>query len=254
MKKNLGKLIGLSLGPGDPGLITRQAYEALTGEAQWCYPVKKRGAESYALSIALAAGLTPPEGHQALLFPMTHDPEKLLAAWKQAALEVLELLSGGRDLLFLVEGDSSTYSTFGHLARTLKQLEPLVPIETWAGVSSFNAAAARLEMPLAEVDDKLAVIPAGYGVAVIERLLEDFDRLVLLKVKPVLDEVIDLVERLDLIPYCRFIEKAGSPEERQVLDISTLRGQKVNYLSLILIHHPNRLPEELKRGCKKVEP
>jgi len=32
---NYGRLIGVSLGPGDPGLITRRAWEALNSPARW---------------------------------------------------------------------------------------------------------------------------------------------------------------------------------------------------------------------------
>jgi precorrin-2 methylase len=35
------KLIGASLGPGDPELITRRAWAALQSGARWLYPVKK---------------------------------------------------------------------------------------------------------------------------------------------------------------------------------------------------------------------
>lgn len=47
----------------------------------------------------------------------------------------------GHDVVFLVEGDASTYSTFQHLAKTVTGLDDAVQIETIAGVSSFNAAA-----------------------------------------------------------------------------------------------------------------
>ena len=53
-------LYGASLGPGDPGLITRKTWELLQADADWTYPVRKKQGESYALNIALAAGLSPP--------------------------------------------------------------------------------------------------------------------------------------------------------------------------------------------------
>jgi len=107
-------------------------------------------------------------------------------------------------------------------------------------------------MPLADTDDTVAIIPAGYGLNMIESLLKDFDTLVLLKVKPILDDIIQLLQNKGLIENSCFIEKAGSPEERVVHDISTLLGEKVNYLSLIMInnnHHRQR--GEMIRGCRK---
>ncbi len=246
-----GTLYGLSLGPGDPGLITRRAWALLESGRRWTYPVRNPKSESYALAIARRAGLTPPPGHQALVFPMTHDREKLARYWLRAAAAVLEPLRAGEDVLFLVEGDASTYSTFGHLARTVRGLDETIPIETVAGVPAYNAAAARLGTALADVDDTVAIVPAGYGVETIERLLDQFDTLVLLKVKPLLEPILDLLERRGLAPHCRFIEKAGSPEERLVTDITTLRGERVNYLSLLLVRNPARPRPPLIRGCRK---
>ncbi len=247
-----GKLYGLSLGPGDPDLITRRAWDLLQSDAYWTYPVKKQGKTSYALQIALQAGLTEPENSAALIFPMTHDKGILAKYWLQAAQTVIEILQQGHDVIFLVEGDASTFSTFQHLAKTVKGLDASIAVETIPGVTSFNAAAARANMPLADTDDTVAIIPAGYGLAMIDTLLNDFDTLILLKVKPILDDIIELLQNKGLLTNSCFIEKAGSSEERIVHDIASLRGEKVNYLSLIMIsnnHHRKR--GEIIRGCRK---
>jgi precorrin-2/cobalt-factor-2 C20-methyltransferase len=247
-----GKLYGVSLGPGDPGLITRRAFELLERRegTLWAWPARSAKAASFALDIARRAGLVEPEGSIALTFPMTHDEEKLARAREKAAGEALAILHGGRDLLFLVEGDASTYSTFGHLARHLRALDERIEVETIAGVPSFNAAAARLDFPLAEVDDRLALLPANYGVETIDRLLDEFDALVLLKVRPLLDEIIALLERRGLLAHAAFIEKAGCPDERRVRDVASLRGENVNYLSLLLVRNPQREKGPRRRGCR----
>lgn len=246
-----GRLIGASVGPGDPGLITLKAQKALQSGAHWSYPIRRQGAESYALQIVINAGFDLPTENSPLIFPMTHDPIKLASYWDRAANTVLERLVTGQDVVFLVEGDASTYSTFGHLARTISAKEPQVEIETIAGVSSFNAAAANLGRSLVEVDDTMCVVPAGYGVKWIEKLMSDFDTLVLLKVKPLLDDIIDLAEKHNIVAECRFIEKAGTDVEKIIEDIRTLKGQTVNYLSLIIIHNPHRERLEIIRGCRK---
>jgi len=244
-------LYGASLGPGDPGLITRRTWDLLHSSADWAYPVRKKHGNSYALNIAIEAGLTPPDNSTELVFPMTHDREILARYWLQAAQTVVEKLHSGHDVVFLVEGDASTYSTFQHLAKTVLALDSSAQIETIAGVSSFNAAAACAKMPLADTDDTVAIIPAGYGIAMIENMLCDFDTLILLKVKPMLDDILSLLERKDLLTKACFIEKAGSSEERIVHDVLSLKGQKVNYLSLLMIHNSHRMRGDLIRGCRK---
>ena len=251
MTKNYGKLIGASLGPGDPELITRRSWAVLQSGARWLYPVKKAEEISYALSIVERGGLTVPTDAEELVFPMTRDAEILAKAWARAAARTVELLGEGRDLVFLVEGDASTFATFGHLARVVRELVPEVEVETIPGVSSFAAATASTGTTLAEEDETLAVIPANYGVGVIDHLLDEFDTLVLLKVKPQVDEVIDLLQRRDLLATSCFVEKVGAPDERIVRDVVSLRGEKVNYLSLMLVQNPKRERGELRRGCRQ---
>ncbi len=138
-----------------------------------------------------------------------------------------------------------------HLARVVRELVPEIEVETIPGVSSFAAAAASAGVPLAEEDETLAIIPAAYGVAVIDHMLDEFDTLVLLKVKPMLDEVLELLTQRGLLATTCFIEKVGSPDERIVRDVASLQGEKVNYLSLMLVQNPKRARGELRRGCRQ---
>ncbi|TXF11752.1 precorrin-2 C(20)-methyltransferase [Pelomicrobium methylotrophicum] len=246
-----GTLFGVSLGPGDPGLITRRAWELLHRNTVWAYPVRRKNGDSYALDIVRRSGLSLPQAHMPLVFPMTHDTEILAKYWLAAARAVLTPLYAGNDVCFLVEGDACTYSTFGHLARTVAALDGDIVIETIPGVSAYHAAAARLGTPLADGEDAVAIIPAAYGIRTIEHLLDEFDTLVLLKVKPLLDDILALLERRGLLEHARFIEKVGTPDERTIEQVAMLRGTTVNYLSLLLVKNPNRPRGELLRGCRR---
>ena len=253
-----GTLWGISLGPGDPGLITRAAWAALQRrDTVWVYPARSGKTPSYALDIVQRAELAPPPEHALLLFPMTHDAEKLGRAWLKAAQTVLPWLQAGRDVLFLVEGDASTYATFGHLARTVRGLDELVPVQVIAGVNSFTAACAEVGEPFAEQDDTVAIVPAAYGVSAVDRLLPDFDTLVLMKIKPLLDELLDWLERKELLAGAHFIERVGALDERRLsgTDLLALRGSKVSYLSLLIVKNPHRVRGERIKGClKKTSP
>lgn len=250
----LGKLIGVSLGPGDPGLITRAAWAQLQRrDTVWTYPARSGKTPSYAFDIVQRADLAPPETHTVLLFPMTHDGEKLARAWLKATNTVLPWLLAGRDVLFLVEGDASTYATFGHLARTVQQVDARIEVQTLAGVNSFTAACATRNLPFSEQDDTVAIVPAAYGVSAVDRLLPDFDTLVLMKVKPLLDELIVWLQTRDLLSQTVFIERVGAPDERTFAgaDMLQLLGTKVSYLSLLIVKNPHRVRGERIKGCLK---
>lgn len=246
-----GILHGVSLGPGDPDLITRRAWDLLHSDAILTHPVRKKGGDSYALAIAQRAGIAATDDSIALQFPMTNNEGLLEKYWLLAAQTVLDLLNTGRDVCFLVEGDASTYSTFSHLARTVQALDAAVRINIVPGISSYHAAAAHLQIPLADTDDAIAIIPAAYGLSVIEAMLDKVDTLVLLKVKPLLDDIIDLLARRGILEQARFVEKVGSLDERTVIDVASLKNTKVNYLSLMLVRNPHRIHGDLIRGCRK---
>lgn len=254
MHDTLGRLIGVSLGPGDPMMITRAAWAELQRrDTRWVYPVRSGNSESHAFGIVRRAGIEPVADHQPLVFPMTYDAEKLSKAWLKTAQTVLPWLQAGQDVLFLVEGDASTYATFGHLARTVKSLDERISTSVIAGINAFTAAGAMVGQPLAEQDDTMAVVPAAYGVSMLPRLLHDFDTLVLMKVKPVLDELIDWLMKHGLLGEAHFVEKVGAEDERSVSGdaLLDLRGQKVSYLSLVIVRHPHRIRGERIRGCLK---
>ncbi len=237
--KSKGRLIGASLGPGDPGLVTRAAWSALESAACWAWPTDRDGS-SYALSIAARAGLAPPADGLPLHFPMTRDPQALALAWGAAADRVLERLELGTDVVFLVEGDASTYSTFGHLARVCRDLDPGLEVRIIPGVTSFNAAAAAAGQALADGEETLAVYSAPQAMADLDGLLERSDALVLLKVRPVLDRLIDALAARGLLACAVFVERVGTPDERIVRDLAQLRGERVHYLSLVLIRRERR--------------
>jgi precorrin-2/cobalt-factor-2 C20-methyltransferase len=234
-----GQLIAASLGPGDPGLITRAAWAALETADCWAWPVAGDGA-SYALSIVARAGLAPPPDGLALHFPMTRDAETLALHWAAAAERVITRLRNGENVVFLVEGDASTFSTFGHLARGVHALDPAIHVGVIAGVPSYHAAAAAAGEVLVDGEEPLAVYSAPEAIDQLDDLLARFDALVLLKVRPVLDQLVARLTERTLLDHSIFVERVGSPEERIVRDLSILRGTRVHYLSLILIRQDRR--------------
>ena len=74
-----------------------------------------------------------------------------------------------------------------------------------------------------------------------------------MKVKPLLDDLIDWLERRELLAGAHFVERVGAPDERRFSgsEILALRGTKVSYLSLLIVKHPYRIRGERIKGCLK---
>lgn len=232
-----GMLVGVSLGPGDPELLTRAAWSALETAQCWAWPVVKEGAESYALSILKRTSLVPPGHALPLVFPMTQNRAILTQHWQQAARIILELLHQGMDVHFLVEGDASFYATYRHLERVVRELDPEIGSRVIPGVASPLAAASLSGHSLCDGDETVAIIPATVGIKAVAEVLDRFEVLVLMKVRPILQPLLKLLEQRHLLHKAVFVERAGAPQQRVVHDVSTLRDQDVHYLSLMIIHN-----------------
>jgi len=131
-------LIGVSLGPGDPELITRKAERALAAADKVFVPGE------------MAADLVRRYAEPELLdFPMISDKRRLLEIWAENADRVASWAARG-DAAFACIGDVNTFSTFSHLKRVVRKRHPEIMIETIPGVGTVPALAAKFNIDLSE--------------------------------------------------------------------------------------------------------
>ncbi len=232
-----GVLVGVSLGPGDPELLTRAAWNALESARCWAWPIVRKGAESYALSILKRTTLVPPEIQLPLVFPMTRDRATLTEHWQVAAQAIIEVLHQGIDCHFLVEGDASFYATFRHLEWAVRGMDPEIVSRVIPGVASPLAAAGVSGRALCDGDERVAIIPATVGMADIAAALDHFEVVVLMKVRAVWQPLLQLMEQRHLLDRAVFVERVGSPEQRVIHDVAHLRDTDIHYLSLMILYN-----------------
>ncbi|GFI61604.1 cobalamin biosynthesis protein CobIJ [Clostridiales bacterium] len=159
MKK--GKLYGVSVGPGDPELMTLKAVRIIKEADIIALPHSEKN-KCTAYNIAVQA--VPEIDEKEILMipmPMTKDREKLEEAHQAGVEAVAELLKKGRTIAFLTLGDVSVYSSCQYIYQPIKSMG--METELISGVPSFCAAAARLDRPLVSGKEKLHIIPASYG-------------------------------------------------------------------------------------------
>jgi precorrin-2/cobalt-factor-2 C20-methyltransferase len=129
-------LIGISLGPGDPELMTFKAAAAL----KKCSKVFVPG--------EMAAELARPYCSPELMsFPMIEDAEELERIWRKNAETVAGFAAAGI-AGFACIGDVNTFSTFSHLKRMVMQRHPEIEVETIPGVGVVPALASRFDAAL----------------------------------------------------------------------------------------------------------
>jgi precorrin-2/cobalt-factor-2 C20-methyltransferase len=228
-----GKLYGLGVGPGGGGLITEKGKAVLAATDVLCLPVSKAERESVALAAArpyLRENIRIEE----LLFPMSRDEGVLSLHHEKAARKVASLLSEFGTVTFITIGDPSLYSTFAYLLLHLRKLDPDLSVEIIPGVTSFSAAAALLQLPLVEKNERLAVVPLPVSEEELAVIAGSFDTVVFLKVSAAFDETLDMLKRAGLDEEVYLVSRCGSKEEYWTDDPFALRGSNIDYLSLLI--------------------
>lgn len=229
-----GTFYGLGVGPGESGLLTTKAAQILGRTDILCVPSRAAGLESRALSAAepyLKAGAPVVE----LLFPMSKENSVLEAHWLAAAEKVAELLVKYDAVTFVTIGDPLTYSTFSYLLATLRRLHPAVNVEIVPGVTSFHAAAALLQIPLIEGEERLAVVSAPVTAEELAELVRYFATIVILKVSAAFDHTLDLLREQGITQDVYLVSHCGGREEFYTKNPFELYGQPVDYLSLLIV-------------------
>ena len=227
-------LYGISVGTGDPELITLKALNILKKVGVVAFPAGLHDKPGIAEKI-IEPWLSPSQHKLPLVFPYTQEEDILSQAWQEATEKVWHYLELGQDVAFACEGDVSFYSTFTYLAQTLRKLHPQVAIKTVPGVCSPLAAANALGLPLTLRSQRLAVLPALYNPGELEEVISWADVVVLMKFSSVYQQVWQILSKHNLLKSRWIVEKATFPdqviydnlEERTQLDLS--------YFSLLIV-------------------
>lgn len=153
-----GKIYGVGVGPGDPELMSLKAVRLIRENNVIAVPGKEPK-ESVAYRIAAAS--VPEIAQKELVgihMPMLRDRKLIEEEHRKGAAALEKLLDRGENIVYLTLGDPTVYCTFSYLQHILEA--DGYSVELVPGVPSFCAAAARLNLPLAEWDEPIHIIPA----------------------------------------------------------------------------------------------
>lgn len=153
-----GILYGAGVGPGDPELMTLKTVRLIRENEVIALP-GPIAEETVAYQIAVQA---VPELKQKTLLPvampMTHDKDEMGRNHDRAADLIEDYLKKGQNVVFLTLGDPTIYSTYLYVQERISARG--YSTELVSGITSFCAAAARTNTPLAEWNEQLHIVPA----------------------------------------------------------------------------------------------
>lgn len=232
---NRAILYGVGAGPGASDLLTLRAISILCTVDVLALPRANEWGESTAWKI-VAPALTEIAAEKLFLtFPMNKDPNKLRPALMTAMDAIGERLAAGKSVAFVTEGDPSLYSTFVYVAGEARRRWPALPIEIVPAVSSPMAVAAVTGVPLADGLERIAILPANYGVEDLDLVLRLFDTVVLMKIGPEMPAIIAALERAQLLDRAIYVAKATMKEQRVVRDLREVGAERGDCFAMVIV-------------------
>jgi precorrin-2 C20-methyltransferase / precorrin-3B C17-methyltransferase len=235
-----GRLFGVGVGPGDPGLLTLRAVELVRGADVVAYHCARHGRSN---ARAVVAEYLGEQVEEALTYPVTTEatdsPDdyqaRIDAFYTEAAGRLAAHLDAGRDVVVLAEGDPFFYGSYMHLH---KRLAHRYRAEVVPGVTSVSAATAALGTPLVERDEVLTVLPGTLPESELARRLADTDSAVLMKLGRTFTGVRTALHESGRLDEARYVERASTAEERRER-LEDVEPESVPYFSLGIV--PSRV-------------
>jgi precorrin-2/cobalt-factor-2 C20-methyltransferase len=234
---NGARLIGVGVGPGDPGLVTLNAIAALN-EADVVAHFAKAGNASNARTIA-ACHFKAGVEELALLYPVTTEIPKSDAAYRDsirtfydgAAKAIASRLDQGRIVAVIAEGDPLFYGSYMHLH---VRLASHYPTEIVAGVTGMSGCWSSVGTPIAQGDDVFTVLPATLPEFELERRLADTDAAVVMKIGRHLAKVRRALDRAGRLDRAIYVER-GTMTNAAMMPLIDKLDTIAPYFAMVLV-------------------
>ena len=224
-----GKLYCVGIGPGDPELLTLKAVRLLKECDVIAMP---KGDNEVMTAKDIIKQVVEIEKKEQLLIhmPMTKDIEVMNMAHQLGADEIIKLLDQGKNVAFITLGCPTVYATCIYVHKLV--LSAGYESELVAGVTSFCAVAAKLNVSLCERSEPLIILPGSYKESM--RFLDEPGNKMLMKSASEIKKVRDELEERGLLNNAAMVERCGLPGEKVYRNLKDI-DEKSSYFSIILV-------------------
>lgn len=229
-----GKFYCVGIGPGDPELLTIKAVKYIKSCPVLAVPQGRVGM-TVAKNIVLKAVESMDDIHLdtkeivTVDIPMTRDEAVIKAAHANGAAAIEQRLDEGKDVVLIVLGCPTVYASSIYVHRIIAK--DGYDTEIVPGVTSFCAAAAKLQQPLCEKDEPVMVIPSNRTDR--KTLLHLPGNAVIMKPSGSLTDMKDDLKDCHLLHKAAMVERCGLDGEQVYPSIAD--ADESAYFSVILV-------------------
>ncbi len=227
-----GILYGVGVGPGDPELLTIKAVRLIRENQVIAAPGENvRETTAYKIAVQAVPELEDKE-HLPLFMPMVMDRKVMDENHQKAAKTIEQYLDKDINIVFLTLGDPTVYSTFSYVQKIVEADGYKTSLVS--GVTSFCAAAAELNLPLAEWREPLHIIPAVHRL---DSLPVEPGNYVLMKSGSKMEQVKSALRKTPL--SVSMVENCGMPDQHIYRTLEEIPDD-AGYFSLIIAKEIHR--------------
>lgn len=223
-----GIFYGVSIGPGDPELMTVKAVRILK-EADVIAAARVMGKQETALEIAKQAVRLDGKEILQLNVSMSGKSEAENKEHENSIRQIEAFLEAGKTVAMTVLGDVSVYASWQYLAEQIRKdgyQTVMIP-----GVTSFCAAAAAANTGLTRRDLPLHIVPASYGN--LEKQMQPEGNYVLMKAGKCMEEIHRVLETKPGVREVFSIRNCGLPGE--VVKDGLLENEAYGYFTTVIV-------------------
>lgn len=232
--RKTGRVIGVSLGPGEPELITLKALKVLQqSDAIYCPGTRTKEGITKSRSREILERL-PIENRFVHCFTisMSKDRTGVNRVYDEVCEEIVQRVQAGETVSITAEGDVGFYSSGNYLFEKLQQAG--VPISMIAGIPAFIAAGALAGLHIVKQEEKLIVFPGKVSSCELQQFFGEGYVMVIMKLSQCAKDVHDFVSQCPNGKY-HYYENIGTPDEYYTTRREEMLTKDFPYFSLMII-------------------
>ena len=227
-------VIFVSLGPGEPDLITLKGLKALqNADCIFCPETRTIRGQIFSRAAGILHALDIPDTTLSrFALPMSKNREQAFAAYDKVYSEASLLHKENKKVCIVAEGDAGFYSSIHYVYDKLQA--DGIPVKHIPGIPAFIAAGALGGLHVASQEERLTVIPGITTTEEIEKLTSENSAVVIMKLSRCTDEIHRCIRLHPEYRY-HYFENVGTPEEKYINDSKRIATIRFPYFSLLII-------------------